>query len=130
MLKLAAPLVALTLLLTACGGDDSDDASTNAGTGSSGGPTLAISADPNGGLKFTEDQLTAPAGTVRIEFTNDSSTPHDVVIERDGEDVAKTDVVTDDTASTDAELTAGQYTFYCSVGGHRQAGMEGTLTVE
>jgi uncharacterized cupredoxin-like copper-binding protein len=28
-----------------------------------------------------------------------------------------------------AELKAGKYEFYCPVDGHKQAGMEGTLTV-
>ena len=56
--------------------------------------------------------------------------PHNVVLERDGEDVAESETVESSTTSVDAELEAGEYTFYCSVGNHRDAGMEGTLTVE
>jgi uncharacterized cupredoxin-like copper-binding protein len=36
----------------------------------------------------------------------------------------------DGTSTVTAELGAGRYTFYCSVPGHRQGGMEGTLTVQ
>ncbi len=48
----------------------------------------------------------------------------------DGNEIARTDVISGDSTSTTADLTAGEYTFYCSVDGHPDAGMEGTLTVE
>ena len=47
-----------------------------------------------------------------------------------GKEIAKTDVITGDTATTEATLEAGKYTYFCSVPGHRQAGMEGTLTAK
>jgi uncharacterized cupredoxin-like copper-binding protein len=39
-------------------------------------------------------------------------------------------VVNGDVSTINVDVQAGDYTFYCSVTGHRQAGMEGTLTVE
>jgi uncharacterized cupredoxin-like copper-binding protein len=68
---------------------------------------------------------------VTIEFHNPASIPHDVMIEdADGNDVGGTEVITDDSDSVTLDLDAGDYTFYCSVPGHREAGQEGTLTVE
>ena len=64
----------------------------------------------------------------KVDFTNESSVPHNVSIEKGEDEVGKTKVVTGGNASTTATLKAGKYTYYCSVDGHEQAGMKGTLT--
>ena len=102
----------------------------DAGDGGHAG-TFAVSADPDGELAFTEESATVAAGHVTVEFDNPASLPHDVVIEdQQGKELARTEVISQDTASAEAELEPGEYTFYCSVDGHREAGMEGTLKVE
>jgi plastocyanin len=127
--------------VVACGGDDDgggDTAATDTTTtettdtteGGGGGKTVKVAADPGGDLKFVQESLTAPVGKSTFEFTNESSIPHDFAVEEDGNDVGKTDVISGDTATVELDLQAGEYTFYCSVPGHRQAGMQGTLTVE
>ena len=145
MKKLAVPLCLLALAtfgLVACGDDGEETTAqtteeTTATDGGGGdtaggdGGTFAVSADPGGALEFNEESASVAAGPVTVEFDNPSSTPHDVVIEDEGgSEVARTEVITGDTASADAELEPGQYTFYCSVDAHREQGMEGTLTVE
>ena len=144
MKKLAILFCLLSLAafgLVACGDDDEETTAqtteettaTGAGSGDAGGKggTFAVSADPDGALEFSEEAASVPAGPVTVEFDNPSSTPHDVVIEDDaGTELARTEVIQGDTATTEAELEAGQYTFYCSVDAHREQGMEGTLTVE
>ena len=56
--------------------------------------------------------------------------PHDVAIEGDGVDATGEVVQPGGVSEVSADLKPGTYTFYCSVGQHRQAGMEGTLTVQ
>lgn len=152
-MKKLVPLFALLLAafaLAACGGGD--DSTTGAeettppaqeegggnegekeaegGTAGSGG-TVDFEADPSGALAFTSDEATAKAGKVTIDFTNSSPVPHDVAIEDEGgETIAETETLAEGSDSTTAELEPGTYTFYCSVPGHRQGGMEGTLTVK
>jgi plastocyanin len=128
-------LVALVALVAAgCGGGDDESSSTtdtaaDTSGGAGGGAALELAADPGGAPKFDPATLEASAGSVVIDFTNDSSNPHNVTIEGNGiEDVAS-DTVTGDSTSVTADLEPGTYTFYCSVAGHRDAGMEGTLTV-
>ena len=89
-----------------------------------------MAADPSGALKFTQDQLSANAGKVKVAFTNDSSVPHDVTIQKGSTKLGGTKVVTNGSASTTVTLKAGTYTYFCSVDGHEQAGMKGTLTVK
>jgi plastocyanin len=129
-------LAAFALALAACGGG-SDEAATTSGGGATtsgggggGGSTVQISADPSGALKFEQTSVEATAGSVTIDFTNDSSLPHDVKIEGNGVNGEGTDEVTGGSTSATVDLQAGTYTFYCSVDGHRAAGMEGTLVVK
>src|SRR4051794_40386967 len=89
--------------------------------------TLSIAADPNGQLAFVTTQATAPPGKLTVEMPNKSGTPHDIVIDGKG----KGEVVQNGgTSKFEATFDAGSYTYYCSVPGHRQAGMQGKLTVK
>lgn len=149
MKKLSALLVLAlaSLALVACGGDDDDSDTTatdtsggaaaeggkEAGGGGSGGggAVLEFEADPEGGLAYTTTEAGTEAGKVKIEFNNPQPAGHDVAIEDSGgKQVAATDVITQGSDSTTANLKPGEYTFYCSVPGHREGGMEGALTVE
>lgn len=63
-----------------------------------------------------------------MEITNSGDIAHDLVV--DGTDVATPMIDPGDTATLDlASLDPGTHTVYCSVPGHRQAGMEATLVV-
>jgi plastocyanin len=130
-LPLVLVLAAFVLALSACGGGGSSSSTTPAttgGGGGGGGSTIQISAYPSGALKYEQTDVSATAGSITIDFTNMSSVPHDVTIEGNGASGA-TDEITDSTTSTTVDLDPGTYTFFCSVDGHRAAGMEGTLTV-
>ena len=119
-------LTMLALALAGCGGDDEEPAQP---AGGGGGETLQLTSPASGDLEFNTDSLSAKAGSVTIEYDNPSSVPHAVEVEGNGVEEAS-DTVTGGRASLSAELEAGEYTFYCPVGNHRDAGMEGTLTVE
>jgi plastocyanin len=90
---------------------------------------LRLSADPGGELRFDRRSLEARAGQVRVAMDNPSSLPHNVSIEGPGVDEEGETVGEGGRSTVRAELRPGEYDFYCSVPGHRQGGMEGTLTV-
>ena len=78
--------------------------------------------------------LEAPAGAnVTVKLTNAETAPvinHDWVLE--GVDGAAVAALAPG-ASGEVSFTApaaGEYAYYCSIGDHRQRGMEGTLTVK
>jgi plastocyanin len=151
-MKKVAALLALVLAsvaLVACGGGSDNSSSTTATTGGGettsegaagagakeegggGSSTLEFEADPGGQLAFTTTEATAKAGTVTIDFNNPQPLPHDVKIESsDGEEIGGTDTVSEGSDSATVNLKPGTYTFFCSVPGHREAGMEGTLVVK
>ena len=146
-LALILLLCAVAIPVAGCGGDDDDDGggggSSNSGGGattkesdtgggaSSGGgaQTLKISADPGGALKFDKSSLTAKAGKVTIVMDNPSDLPHAVEIEGNGVEFKGETVEKGGVSKASGDLKAGKYEFYCPVDSHKQAGMEGTLTV-
>ena len=92
---------------------------------------VEVSSPADGSLVFEPDTLTAPAGIVEISYTNPSPVPHNVAIEVDGAPLTESETVTGgDSAAASGELEPGEYVFYCAIPGHREAGMEGTLTIE
>lgn len=91
--------------------------------------TLRIAADPTGESAYNRTSATVSTGPLTIRFANDSPVPHNVTIARGGRVVAPTSTIHGGRTTATATLPAGDYVFYCSVDGHRQAGMHGTLTV-
>jgi uncharacterized cupredoxin-like copper-binding protein len=141
-MRRASALIAVALLavlgLAACGGDDDDDGTTAAAPatttapagGGGGGSTVDISTPSGSELAFDQKDASAKAGSVTIDFDNMQSLQHDVKVEdSSGQEVGGTDLVSNGTATATVNLQPGSYTFFCSVPGHREAGMEGTLTV-
>ena len=124
--------------LAACGGDDDEEEETTAAAttttetaGAGGGAsTVDVSAPADGSLAFEQTDLTTKAGSVTISFTNPASVSHDVKIEdSSGTELGGTDLVSQGNATATVDLQPGSFTFFCSVPGHREGGMEGTLTV-
>jgi plastocyanin len=92
---------------------------------------VKLEANPEGQLEYNTKSLSAKAGKVSVDFTNSSSLPHNVTIESaSGEKVGATPTFTGGSKTLSVNLKPGTYKFFCSVPGHRQAGMEGTLTVK
>jgi plastocyanin len=96
--------------------------------GGGAGEALALTADKSE-LKFDKTSLSAKAGKVTVSMKNPAAIPHDVSIEGKGVDQKGKVVKTGGTSTVTADLKPGTYTFYCSVDAHRQAGMQGKLTV-
>jgi plastocyanin/mono/diheme cytochrome c family protein len=99
---------------------------------SAAGSTVNVAADPSGQLKYDQTSLTAAkAGKVTIDFTNQSPVQHDVTVaDASGKVLGATQIITGSSTSASVNLKPGNYTFYCSVDSHEQAGMKGTLTVK
>ena len=114
---------------TSGGGKKENNGGGNGGGG--GSSAVKFEADPSGELAYTTTSASAKAGKVAIDFKNPQALTHDVQIEdAQGEDVGGTELIASGADSATVNLKPGTYTFFCSVPGHREAGMEGTLTVK
>jgi len=149
MQKLAVTLAVMltsAVALAACGGGGgggSSSAATTSGGGGGGassaasgggggaGSTVKISANPTGQLAYEQTNVSAKAGSVTVDFTNQAPLTHDVCVQSPSGSLAGcTNMIQGASTSKTFNLKPGTYTFYCSVDGHEAAGMKGTLKVQ
>jgi plastocyanin len=117
---------------SASSGSAAPAASSGGGSGAAAGHATKISLGVMGqNLMFTHTTLQARAGTVRISFSNASGIGHNLTVQKgtDGRVVGATPTFSNGTHTLTLHLSPGTYTYFCSVPGHRQAGMVGTLKV-
>jgi plastocyanin len=82
-------------------------------------------------IAYEPAELTIPADTdVAIRVVNEGMLEHDFNIEDTEYATAILPGAQQAEETLTVNLPAGEYVYFCSVPGHRQAGMEGTLTVE
>ncbi|HWW68197.1 MAG TPA: plastocyanin/azurin family copper-binding protein [Solirubrobacterales bacterium] len=93
------------------------------------GGTLKLAASPTQ-LAFDTKSLSSKPGKVTIDFSNPSMLEHDVAIEQNGKQIAISKLIANGKTSVSANLAPGTYTFLCTVPGHAEAGMEGTLIIK
>jgi plastocyanin len=143
-----APL-ALTLALVAlagCGGSkestpassappapatSTSSTSTQGSPSTGGGGALSLSANSEGQFAYSTKSLSAKAGKVTIDFTNNAPLSHNMTVESpSGSIVGATPTFQGGSKTLSLNLKPGTYKFFCTVPGHRQAGMEGTLVVK
>jgi plastocyanin len=127
-LTLIGALVITGAALAGCGGDDDASAGgdgLSTGSGDGGGSTVTVVAQDS--LSFDDDEYTASAGEVAIDYENGGNLTHTLLI--DGVDDFKLSVAANgETDEGTVELEPGDYRIYCDIPGHES--MEATVMVE
>jgi plastocyanin len=100
------------------------------GTAKESNGVLDIPVNKAGGLLFQYKDATAQPGQVKIDTKNNESIGHNIAVQGNGVDQKGQVVQGGGTSTITVDLKPGTYTFYCSVPGHREAGMQGKLTVK
>ena len=127
-------------MISGCGGGSNGSSSTSSQAPSSSSSQASSSgsaAAPGGAttiagaeFKFTPATDTVSKGT-KITFKNAGHVAHDLKLSQGGKVVAGTKLTQpSQSASFTVNLPPGTYTMFCSVPGHEQAGMKGTITVK
>jgi len=129
MRRILLLLIPLTLTIAACGGGDDashgDDGHDDNSVVADGARTIAVTGD---GFRFDPPRIEASVGEeLAIELTA-ADVEHDFVIDELDAHVSAGRGETA-TGGFHAGEERGTYTYYCSVPGHRDAGMEGELVV-
>ncbi len=80
-------------------------------------------------FKITLPKSTLAAGSYSFEVANDGKIEHDLVIKGNGVDEKTPTIVPGKSETLKVDLKPGTYDVYCSIPGHKQAGMNLKLTV-
>ena len=80
-------------------------------------------------FKIALPKTTIAAGPYSFDVKNDGKIDHDFVIKGNGVDEQTPTIGAGKSATLDVDLKPGTYDVYCSVPGHKQAGMDLKLTV-
>lgn len=100
-----------------------------------GGESVASANLPEGDVFVAQDILYAEApdtvatGDLTFVLENQGQIEHNLVIEELGNELI-VEAAAGEVATGEVTLDPGEYTYYCSIPGHREAGMEGTLTAD
>jgi plastocyanin len=148
-LALVTMLAVCAVVVLGCGDDSDDDGGGGSGGGgssagygsngadkkekaggASGGSQLKLVADPGGALKFDKTFLGTKPGKVTVVLDNPSDVPHAIEVEGKGVEEEGKTVGKGGVSKVTVDLKPGEYEYYCPVGNHKQAGMEGALTVK
>lgn len=134
--RLAAMILVLIGVGAGCGGDDG--AAPKESKAARYASVLELASVPGGKLRFDKGRLVARSGRILVRFRNTENVPHNAQIEQSarcctregarGFGGTKT-TIHKGVVKGVVSLKPGKYFFYCSVGGHWQAGMQGTLLV-
>jgi plastocyanin len=87
-----------------------------------------LTIDSTAQLAYETNAARAEPGALTIRSPNPSGTPHNIALEGAGDPKGKV-VQNGGVSEIKVNVKAGEYTFYCSVPGHREGGMAGKLTV-
>ncbi len=134
LLAVGAFAVTVLLVVTACGastsGGFSGTPTSSGGGGSSssgGGSTINVTEKE---FSITPANVSAPAGTITFNIKNTGSVAHDITVNVNGNVHASPLVQPGKSETWSVTIdTPGTYDMYCSVPGHKQAGMDGSLKV-
>ncbi|MBJ7329934.1 MAG: c-type cytochrome [Solirubrobacteraceae bacterium] len=134
--RAATNVAAYVAEVAAKGGKDTGVLATAVKAAGAGKPAVAkdgvlsIPADPTGQLAYVTKEASAPPGPLEIQSKNDASIEHDIALEGNGVSEKGETVKDGGVSKLEVDVDAGEYTYFCTLPGHRAGGMEGTLTVK
>lgn len=93
---------------------------------------LEIDANPTGALAYVTTMATAPGGSLEVLSLNKAAIKHDIALrDSSGKELGNgAEVANGGTSKFAATVKPGKYEFFCTVPGHEDGGMKGTLTVK